>query len=55
MEGDTENETDAVERMEELDGIALTDLDDSADEVERQRGRRPSRQPSGETAGNPPA
>lgn len=26
VEGDTENETDAVERLEELDGVVLTDL-----------------------------
>ncbi len=31
VEGDTENETDAVERVEELDGIAVTDFGDDED------------------------
>jgi tetratricopeptide (TPR) repeat protein len=34
VDGDTENETDAVERLEELDGVALTDLGDGEDELE---------------------
>ena len=31
MAGDTEGETDAVERLEELDGIDVTDLGDDDD------------------------
>ncbi len=34
VEGDTENETDAVERVEELDGIAVTDYGDDEDDGE---------------------
>ncbi|WP_239110516.1 tetratricopeptide repeat protein [Phycicoccus sonneratiae] len=34
VEGDADGETDAVERLEELDGVALTDLGDGEDEVE---------------------
>ena len=33
VEGDTDLETDAVERLEELDGIALSDLGDDEDDV----------------------
>jgi tetratricopeptide (TPR) repeat protein len=33
VEGDTENETDAVERLDELDGIDLTDLGPGEDDV----------------------
>lgn len=33
VEGDTENETDAVERLDELDGIDLTDLGPEEDDV----------------------
>ncbi len=32
--GDTENETDAVERLEELDGVGVTDLGDDEDVVD---------------------
>ncbi|WP_235950387.1 tetratricopeptide repeat protein [Phycicoccus flavus] len=32
IEGDTENETDAVERLEELDGVAFTDLGPAEDD-----------------------
>jgi tetratricopeptide (TPR) repeat protein len=32
VEGDTDNETDAVERLEELDGVRLTDLAPAGDE-----------------------
>ena len=32
VEGDTDNETDAVERLEELDGVRLTDLTPPGDE-----------------------
>ena len=35
VEGDTENETDAVERLEELDGVRLTDLTPPADDEGR--------------------
>lgn len=39
IDGDRENETDAVERLEELDGVALTDLGDDEDtQVELERG-----------------
>lgn len=33
VEGDVENETDAVERLDELDGIALTDLGPGEDDM----------------------
>lgn len=33
VEGDTENETDAVERLDEIDGIDLTDLGPEEDDV----------------------
>ena len=54
IEGDTDLETDAVERLEELDGIALSDLGDDEDDVtgptEPRADPAPSEEPSTDDA-----